>query len=75
MAGYAVIARIDRVDPHLAGWEAESALDWATVEPLGPQAIDLVDHTVGDPMAERWARIREAWKQTTFYLFDPQSWR
>lgn len=75
MAGYAVIARIDRVDPHFAGWEAESALESATAEPLGPEAIDLVGRDVGETLDERWARIREAWKQTTFYLFDPQSWR
>lgn len=75
MAGYTVIARIDRVDPHFAGWEPESALDCATVAWLDPEAIDLHGHDVGDTMTERWERIREAWKQTTFYLFDPQSWR
>jgi hypothetical protein len=75
MAGYAVIARIDRVEPHFAGWEAEGAIGWATAEPLGPEAIDLVGPAVGDTLSERWERIREALRQTTFYLFDPQSWR
>jgi len=32
--------------------------------------IDLVR-----PTWERWERLRESWAQTTFYLFDAESWR
>lgn len=27
------------------------------------------------PFAERLARMGELWRQTTFYLFDAESWR
>lgn len=26
-------------------------------------------------LSERWLAIREAWTQTTFYVFHPESWR
>lgn len=76
MAAYAVIARIDRVDPHFAGWEPATAPDWPAAEPVAPpEAIDLVSRPLGATMAEHWARLRETWAQTTFYLFDADSWR
>jgi hypothetical protein len=25
--------------------------------------------------AERWADLRATWARTTFFLFDPESWR
>lgn len=76
MAAYATIARIDRVKPHLVGHAHASATDWPEAEPLDtPEAIDLV----GDPLlpfvAERWTAVREAWAQTTFYLFHAEGWR
>jgi hypothetical protein len=37
---------------------------------LVPEAIDLQR-----PTSDRLERIRERWAQTTFYLFDPESWR
>ena len=76
MAAYAVIARIGRVDPHLAGWAPATMPDWPLAEVLeDSEAIDLVGRPPGAILAERWARIRETWAQTTFYLFDPDSWR
>ena len=76
MAAYAVIARIDRVDPHLAGRPPAFREDWTAVEALDPaQAVDLVGQPLGSIVAERWAHIREIWAQTTFYLFDAESWR
>lgn len=29
----------------------------------------------GDTLRERKAALRRAWEQTTFYLFDAESWR
>jgi hypothetical protein len=26
-------------------------------------------------LVERWAQLRDAWAQCTFFLFDPNSWR
>jgi hypothetical protein len=76
MAGYAVIARIEHVDPHLAGRERASAGSAAVSEPLeSGQPIDLVGRPLDAGHPERWTRLRAAWAQTTFYLFDPEGWR
>lgn len=75
MAAYAVTARLDRVDPHLAGRPSVTRTDW-TVEALDPaQSVDLVGQPLETIVAERWAHVREIWAQTTFYLFDAESWR
>jgi hypothetical protein len=75
MTGYAAFGRVERgrmaePDP----WSprdadvtfAESALidDWASA----PIAWS-------DGLAARLVRLRETWAMTTFYLFDPDSWR
>jgi hypothetical protein len=76
MAAYAVTARIERVRPRVARWTGASELDRAAVDPiLEPEAVDLVGRPLAAIIAERWARFREAWGQTTFFLFDPDSWR
>jgi hypothetical protein len=76
MAAYAVIARIDRVDPHLAGRPPVTRTGWTAVEALDPaQSVDLVGQPLETIVAERWAHVREIWAQTTFYLFDAESWR
>lgn len=76
MAAYAVIARIDRVAPHLAGRPPATPTDWMSVEAPEPaQAVDLVGRPLETSVAERWAHVREIWAQTTFYLFDSESWR
>jgi hypothetical protein len=81
MAAYAAMARIGRVDPHLtlrdidvedeprppAGLAADRAADAATLE------NDRVSEP--GPFAERMARMGQLWRQTTFYLFDAESWR
>jgi hypothetical protein len=76
MTAYAVIARIERVDPHLAGRARERDGDWPISEPSeGGQAIDLAGQPVAPRLIERWTAIREAWAQTTVYLFDADGWR
>ncbi len=76
MATYAVIARIHRVDPHLAGRPRVTPADWTVAEALdSAQSVDLVGQPLETVVAERWARVREIWAQTTFYLFDAESWR
>ena len=76
MAAYAVIARIDRVDPHLAGRPPVTREHWSVVEAIdAAQSVDLVGEPLGAILAERWARVREIWGQTTFFLFDADSWR
>jgi hypothetical protein len=76
MAAYATMARIDRVKPHLAGHLPAGAREWPASEPLvAPEAIDLIDRPLLPVVAERWTALREAWAQTTFYLFDAEGWR
>ena len=76
MAAYAVIARIDRVQPHLAGHACAAVDRLPATEPLDrSEAVDLVDRPLAPRLAERWAGIREAWSQTTFYLFNAEGWR
>ena len=80
MAAYAVMARIGRADPHLtlhdttddddgrlSGLRADVIEEAATLE--GDRASDR------GPLAERLDRMHELWRQTTFYLFDAESWR
>lgn len=80
MAAYAVIAHIGRVDPHLT---LHDAADDEPRPPVGlhPDATEdaaaIESERASDPsqLAERLARIHELWRQTTFYLFDAESWR
>jgi hypothetical protein len=37
--------------------------------------IELDGRPVGVTLAERWADLRATWARTTFFLFDPESWR
>lgn len=83
MAAYAVMARIGRVDPHLTVYDVERHVDRDGGHGMGPPA-DVVDDVAAvesdvasdpGPIAERVIRARELWRQTTFYLFDANSWR
>ena len=40
-----------------------------------PVPIDIVGRGLGAVIRERWTRAAEIWSQTTFFLFDPNSWR
>ena len=40
-----------------------------------PVAEDLVGRSFDDRIAEWWGSLTENLSQTTFYLFDPESWR
>lgn len=71
MASYAVTGRIERVQPRLARHDdARTPSRGPAVEEATAEAIDL-----GRTTSEWWERFRERWAQTTFYLFDPESWR
>ena len=83
MAAYAVMARIGRVDPHLTVLEV--ARDDDPDDDAGPgmrfsvndDAPALESDQASEPgtIVERLIRARELWRQTTFYLFDANSWR
>jgi hypothetical protein len=82
MAAYAVMARIGRVDPHLTVYDAkrDEERDRGS-SGLPADGIDDVASVESErasdpgPVAERLIRARELWRQTTFYLFDADSWR
>jgi hypothetical protein len=79
MAAYAVMARIGRVDPHLTLRDIER--DDVEGSPPGLAVSASEDLAVLDvtdepgPVRERLTRLNELWRQTTFYLFDADSWR
>ena len=81
MAAYAVIARIGRVDPHLTLHDLDRIVDGDEEDdgglPMDPRrlAVEVVTIDEHDRLAEWWSRAREIWKQTTFYVFDADSWR
>lgn len=81
MAAYAVMARIGRIDPHLTMREVEEEPDSRPPPGLAADATAEVatveSDRVSEPgaFAERMARITELWRQTTFFLFDAESWR
>ncbi len=57
----------------------------ARLDALDRAPIDLVGRPFGkrpfgkrpfgERLAARWDDLRETWAQTTFFLFDPESWR
>ena len=83
MAAYAVMARIGRVDPHLTVLEGardddrDNDADRGLRFTVGEDAPALESEQASEPgaIAERLIRARELWRQTTFYLFDANSWR
>ena len=83
MAAYAVMARIGRVDPHLTVLDVarDDDRDDDAGRGLGALASDdapaVESERVSEPgtIVERLIRARELWRQTTFYLFDADSWR
>ncbi len=80
MAAYAAIARIGRVDPHLAIRPLDRGvadLDPPTRPSLTDDtvAVDVIDASPVDALAERVTGFRERWGQLTFFLLDPESWR
>ncbi len=76
MAAYAVIARIGRVEPHLTVRDLDRALA-AAPDDISPTNATVAEVWATDagPVAAWLIRLRELWTQTTFYLFDPDSWR
>jgi hypothetical protein len=76
MAMYAVHAHIERVKPQRSG-AARSTTDVARVElePVAVERVELAGRSLGDRLDERLGRIGDAWSQSIFFIFDPDSWR
>jgi hypothetical protein len=87
MAGYAASAmlgaRVIRIDrpqvPRAAdrSWNASRGTIGGALGSVNDVVEDVrvVRSWSSDDLVERWLAIREAWTQTTFYVFHPESWR
>ncbi len=76
MDAYSAMAHIVSVRPQRRGAMAGSAVRVAlSTDDLDRLSRDLADDRDDETWAERWHHIRAGWSQTTFFLFDPQSWR
>lgn len=73
MAGYAVSARIERPRLRTGGLVAPGK-DRAVVG-AGRRERPVPVAPPRPTLAERWEDAQRVWRQTTFYLFDPDSWR
>jgi hypothetical protein len=68
MRGYVASARIERVAVHP---HAVRSIPAQTDEP----ETAVIDQPAARSIAELLDDWRVAWQQTTFFLFDPESWR
>jgi hypothetical protein len=79
MTGYTVTARIQRVELRSPATRAFVA-DQSSGSPVPMSIADVaLEELEGD---SAWARLlgwrddlTASWRQTTFFLFDPESWR
>lgn len=77
MSGYAATARLQGASVHAGATLA------AVQEPREPldmtrSVLDtMADELLAPPetLEDRIHYVRQAWAQTTFFLFDPDSWR
>jgi len=76
MAGYAATCRIESVAPRAVRRLRTPALTaLPDPSPTDVPIEDLTGRPLDEVIADRWASISESWAQTTFFLFDPESWR
>jgi hypothetical protein len=87
MSGYAASARLQRGVPRFKGTVASGVTAAGVVTPPAAPTgafetagandgwVELVGRPLEERLAARWSDLREAWTQTTFFLFDPESWR
>lgn len=80
MSAYAVAMRLDRstisVRPGGTAGVLPAGPHQAAVPEAGPfEELHAFGTIASGEVRDRWEAIRECWTQTTFYLFDPDSWR
>jgi hypothetical protein len=79
MTGYAVTARIRRVEIGSPGGHRSFDVGSPDPVPDPPAADGDLEEIVGGVPWSRLLDLRDdvvtTWRQTTFYLFDPDSWR
>ena len=78
MAGYSATAHIIRAHPRFIGSgraRASAEPSYAVASETAGRADPLGARPLGPRIVEWHRRARQEWAQTTFYLFDPNSWR
>ena len=78
MVGYSVSSRIGVVALRARWGRAPggvAAIADRTDAPIEVTTIELIGRPRDEAMAERMATLRETFAQTTFFLFDANSWR
>ena len=77
MTGYVALERVDRISVRALAWQGSIRAG----DVLGadgrprPMVGPVDDRPLVERIGERWAIVREQWAITTFFLFDPESWR
>jgi hypothetical protein len=83
MSGFVASARLERVRPHVTRIDRDRVV-WsrppAARDADDEEGIVVLERTTtaandGPTLAERWHDLRERWAETTFFLFDADSWR
>ena len=79
MAGYSATLRLHGATPRLAtvGRRATREIEprVSTETPGDSDRGELPGNPEDGPVADWLVSARETWAQTTFFLFDPNSWR
>jgi hypothetical protein len=73
MTGSVAVERVAR--PRIVFVPFDRPADAAPLEPPAAEVVELAGDPLGPDWRERWDDVVVAWRQTTFYLFDPQGWR
>ena len=75
VAGYVAAARVAHADIRW-GASTRPLLDRPDpAPPTAPEVEDLAGESLDERLIDWWAGVRESFAMTTFYLFDPESWR
>ncbi|HSS34884.1 MAG TPA: hypothetical protein VLR93_01320 [Patescibacteria group bacterium] len=77
MPGYVAIAFVEPSTRRIARpvRDEPQAPPTGAIEPTRLEDVRVVRSVSSDQVRERGAALRRVWAQTTFYLFDPESWR
>ena len=79
MAGYAATGRIVKAHPRFVGRAtsrvAGPGFAVADTDPCRVETVLTEPRPLDVRLSDGLAQAREAWAQTTFFLFDPNSWR
>ena len=77
MAAYVATERIIQARPRFVGTDLGRSGRDAVTEGAGWVAPSEVVDTrpLDERLQDALAELREVWAQTTFFLFDPNSWR